>query len=67
MRSNIMYTLAAVFAALTQFAVLFAAFALPVPAIADQAAGAIGTASVTQEQSVRGVVDEVIVEGRRAI
>jgi hypothetical protein len=65
MRSNIIYTFAAVFAAFSQFAAVFAAFALPVPAIADQPAGAIGTVSVTQEQSVRGVV-EVIVEGRRA-
>jgi hypothetical protein len=66
MRSNIMYSCAAVFAAFTQFSAVFVAFALPVPATADQPAGARATVSVTQEQSVGGVA-EVIVEVRRAI
>jgi len=61
-----MYTFAAAFAAFMQFAAVFAAFAIPVPAIADQPTGAIGTVSVTQEQSIPEVA-EVIVEVRRAI
>jgi hypothetical protein len=66
MRSNIVYSFAAVFAAFAQFAAVFAAFAIPVPAIANQPTGAIGTVSVTQQQSIPGVA-EVIVEVRRAI
>jgi hypothetical protein len=66
MRSNVIYSFAAVFAAFTLFAALFVAFALPVPATADQPVGAIPTASVTQEQSVRGAL-EVIVKARPAI
>ena len=66
MRSNIIYSLGAALAAFTQFAAVFVAFALAVPATADQPAGAMATLSVTQEQSVRGVV-EVIVKVRRAI
>ncbi len=66
MRSNIIYSFAAVFAAFAQFAAVFVAFALPVPATADQAAGAMATIPVTQEQNDRGV-PEVIVESHRAI
>jgi hypothetical protein len=65
MRSNILYLFASVFAAFTQFTAVFVAFALPVPATADQPAGAMAT-SITQEQSGLGV-PEVIVEVRRAI
>jgi hypothetical protein len=66
MRSNIVCSFAAVFAAFAQFAAVFFAFALPVPATADQPAGAMATIPVTQEQSVRGAL-EVIVESHRAI
>jgi hypothetical protein len=66
MRSNIICSFAAVFAVFTQFAAVFVAFALPVPATADQPAGPMATVSATQEQSVREV-PEVIVESRRAI
>jgi hypothetical protein len=63
MRSNIICSFAAVFAVLTQFSAVFVAFALPVPATADQPATTI---SITQEQGGRGL-GEVIVEVRRAI
>jgi hypothetical protein len=66
MRSNVIYSFAAIFAAFTQFAAVFVAFTLPVAATADQPAGAIATVSVTQDQSAREVA-EVIVEVRRAI
>jgi hypothetical protein len=66
MRSNVICSFAAVFAAFMQFSAVFVAFALPLPATADQPAGAIATVSVTQEQGVREVA-EVIVEVRRAI
>jgi hypothetical protein len=65
MRSNIVYSFAAVFAAFAQFAAVFVAFALPVPATADQPAGATAIPP-THEQSVRGVL-EVIVESHRAL
>jgi hypothetical protein len=64
MRSNIFYSFAAVFAVFMQFAAVFVAFALPVPATADQPSGAMAT--VSQEQSAREVA-EVIVEVRRPI
>jgi len=64
MRSNIVYSFAAAFAVFMQFAAIFVAFALPVPATADQPSGAMAT--VSQEHSVRGVL-EVIVESHRAI
>jgi hypothetical protein len=64
-RSNIIYSLAAVFAALAHFAAVSAAFTLPVAAVAGQPAG-VATVSVTQERSVRGV-EEVIVEARRPL
>ena len=64
MRSNtIFFSFAAAFAAFVQLAAVFAAFAVSVPAIADQP---MGTVSVTQEQRVYEVA-EVIVEVRRAI
>jgi hypothetical protein len=66
MRTNIICSFAAVFAAFTQFSAVFVAFALPVPATADQPAGTMATVSVTQDQSAREVA-EVIVEVRRAI
>jgi hypothetical protein len=66
MRSNVICSFAAVFASFTQFAAVFVAFALPVLATANQPAGAIPKVSVTQEESVRGVV-EVIVKAKRAI
>jgi hypothetical protein len=66
MRSNIICSFAAVFAAFMQFSAIFAAFALPGPATAEQPAGAIATVSVTREQGVREVA-EVVVEVRRAI
>ena len=66
MRSNIVYSFATVFAAFTLFAAVFVAFALPVPATADQPAGAMATIPVTQEHSVPEVL-EVIVESHRAI
>ncbi len=66
MRSNIVCSFAAVFAVFAQFAAVFVAFALPVPATADQPTGAMATIPVTQEQSVRGAL-EVIVESHRAI
>ena len=66
MRSNILCLFVSVFAAFTQFAAVFVAFALPIPATADQPAGAVATISITQEHSVLGV-PEVIVEVRRAI
>ncbi|HEY4445865.1 MAG TPA: hypothetical protein VGN30_16405 [Steroidobacteraceae bacterium] len=66
MRNNIICSFAAVLAAFTQLAAVLVAFALPLPATADQPAGAIATVSVTQDQGVREVA-EVIVEVRRAI
>ena len=66
MRSNIVCSFAAAFAAFAQFAAVFVAFALPVSATADQPAGAMATIPVIQEQSVRGAL-EVIVESHRAI
>jgi hypothetical protein len=61
MRSNVICSFAAVFAAFMQFATVFAVFAQPLPAIAGQAAGAMATLSAT-----RGVL-QVTVEARRAI
>jgi len=66
MRSNIVCSFVAIFAVFAQFAAIFFAFALPVPATANQPAGAMATIPVTQEQSVRGAL-EVIVESHRAI
>jgi hypothetical protein len=66
MRSNIICSFAAVFAAFAHFAAVFAALTLAVPAIADQPTGAIATVSVTQEQSARGI-EGVIVEVRRPL
>ena len=66
MRSNIVYSFVAVFAAFVQFAAVMAAFTLSVPAIANQPAGAAATVSVTQESNVRGLED-VIVEVRRPL
>jgi hypothetical protein len=66
MRTNVIYSFAAVFVAFAYFTAVFAAFTLPVQAIADQPAGAIATVSATQERSFRGV-DEVIVEVRRPL
>ena len=63
MRSNIVYSFAAAFAVFMQFAAIFVAFALPVPATADQPAGPTATVSATQVYEV----PEVIVESRRAI
>jgi hypothetical protein len=65
-RSNIVNSFAAVFAAFGLFAAIFVAFALPVPATAEQPAGAMATIPATQEQSDRGV-PEVVVESHRAI
>jgi hypothetical protein len=65
-RSNIMYSLAAVFATFAQFMALFATFGLPVASIVGRPAGATPTATVTQEQRMIGIA-EVIVEGRHAI
>jgi hypothetical protein len=65
MRSNIMYSFAAVLATFAQFMAVFATFALPVASIAGHPAGATPTA-VTQEQRMIGIA-EVIVEGRHAI
>jgi hypothetical protein len=61
MHSNVICSFAAVFAAFMQFAIVFAVFAQPLPAIAGQPAGAMATLSAT-----RGVL-QVIVEARRAI
>jgi len=66
MRSNIFYSFAAVLAVLTQFAAVFVAFALPIPATADQAPATISTVSAAQELGVREV-PAVIVEVKRAI
>jgi len=65
-RSNIVYSFVAVFAALLQFAAVTAAFTVAVPAIANQPAGATAAVSVAQERSVRGVED-LIVEVRRPL
>jgi hypothetical protein len=65
MRSNIMYSLAAVFATFAQFMVVFATFALPVASMV-RPAGATQAQSITQEQRTLGIA-EVIVEGRHAI
>jgi len=65
-RSILIYSFAAVFAAFALLTALLAAFALPVAAIADQPSGAITTVSVTQEQSVPGFA-EVLVEVRRPL
>lgn len=66
MRSILIYSFAAVFAAFALLTALFAAFALPVAVIADQPSGAITTVPVTQKQSVRGLA-EVHVEVRRPL
>jgi len=66
MRSNIVCSFAAAFAAFALFTAVFVSFALPVPATADQPAGAMATIPVTHKQSVRGAL-EVIVESHRAI
>jgi hypothetical protein len=65
-RSNIMYSFAAVIATFAQFMAVFATFALPAASIVGQQAGAKATESVTQEQRIIGIA-EVIVEGRHAI
>jgi hypothetical protein len=65
-RSNIVYSFVAVFAAFAQLAAVMAAFTLSVPAIANQPAGATAAVSVAQERSVRGVED-LIVEVRRPL
>jgi hypothetical protein len=59
-RSNIVYSFVAVFAALLQFAAVTAAFTVAVPAIANQPAGATAAVSVTQELNVRGIEDVVV-------
>jgi hypothetical protein len=61
MRSHVICSVAAVFAAFMQFATVFAVFAQPLPAIAAQPAGAMATLSAT-----RGIL-QVTVEARRAI
>jgi hypothetical protein len=61
-RSNIVCSFVAVFAAFVQFAAVTAAFTVSVPAIAHQPAGATATFSVTQER-----VEDVIVEVRRPL
>jgi hypothetical protein len=61
MRSNVICSFAAVFAAFMQFATVFAVFAQPLPAIAGQPPREMATLSAT-----RGVL-QVIVEARRAI
>jgi hypothetical protein len=66
MRSNVVYSFAAVFAAFALFAAVFVAFALPVPATAEQSTGAMATIPLTQKQGVPEVL-EVIVESHRAI
>jgi hypothetical protein len=66
MRSNIVYSFAAVFAAFGLFAAIFVAFALPVPATAEQSTGAMATIPLTQKQGGPEVL-EVIVESHRAI
>lgn len=66
MRSNIMYSFAAVFATFAQFMAVFATFAVPVASIVGQPAGAAPRGSVAQEQRFIGIA-EVIVEGRHAI
>jgi hypothetical protein len=66
MRSNIMYSFAAVFATFAQFMAVFATFALPAASIVGQPAGARPMQSVAQEQRMFGLA-EVIVEGRHAI
>lgn len=66
MRSNVIYSFAAVFAAFALFSAVSAAFSLPVPAIADQLAAVTTTVSMAQERSVRGV-GELIVEARRPL
>ena len=66
MRSNVIYSLAAVFVAMAHFAAVFAAFTLPAAANADQPAGAIATVSATQDPSARAL-EALIVEVRRPI
>jgi hypothetical protein len=66
MRSNVIYSFAAVFAVFAQFAAIFAVFTLSIPAIADQPAGATAALSATQDRNVRGV-EELIVEVRRPL
>jgi hypothetical protein len=66
MRSNIMYSFAAVFATFAQFMAVFATFALQAAPIVGQPAGERPAQSITQEQRIVGIA-EVIVEGRHAI
>jgi hypothetical protein len=62
-RSNIMYSFAAVFATFAQFMAISVTFALPGASIVGQPAGTRPAQSITQEQRIA----EVIVEGRHAI
>jgi hypothetical protein len=66
MRSDIIHSLAAVLAVLTQFAAVFAVFALPVAATPDRRVDAMTTGAAAHEQSGRQIA-EVIVRARRAI
>jgi hypothetical protein len=66
MRSNVIYSFAAVFAVLAQFAAIFAAFTLSIPAIADQPPSVTAPSSATADRNVRGV-GELIVEVRRPL
>jgi hypothetical protein len=66
MRSNIMYSFAAVFATFAQFMAVFVTFALPAASIVGHPTGATPTDSIGQEQRIVGLA-EVIVEGRQAI
>jgi len=65
-RSNFIYSFAAVFAAFAQFTAIFGAFSLPVAAIADQSASAVATVLATQERSARGL-EALIVEVPRPL
>ncbi len=66
MRSNVIYSFAAVFAAFVLFSAVSAAFSLPVPALADQLAAVTPAVSMAQERGARGV-QELIVEARRPL
>jgi hypothetical protein len=66
MRSNVIYSFAAVFAAFVLFSAVSAAFSSPVPALADQLEAATTAVTLAQEQSARGV-QELTVEARRPL
>lgn len=66
MRSNVIYTLAAMFAAFAQLAAVSAAFTMPASASADQPVSAMAAVSVAQERNLRAV-DELIIEVRRPL